>query len=219
MPIPHMFCWTRFGTEAGEGIDRILVRKEEERLANHGVFLWGIGNAIGPSIRELVRRDSKPTVVFSPIRSNPRNEDVAPNRVVRWRAGRTLGGQQYELPAGSVVTSGVSGRNGHPKHYALVCFLASALRITDATENVPFKRLRNLLSERMVGASQVTAVVRCTQDVDDCDGKMYPAAIQADLVFPYFIELTDPIPWRSNFETGAVSSNERRLIQGTLFRP
>src|ERR1700728_56037 len=35
--IPDRFCWTRFGTEAGESIEHILNRKEEERLANGGI--------------------------------------------------------------------------------------------------------------------------------------------------------------------------------------
>ena len=50
--LPTIFCWTRFGGEAGEPIEQILFRKEQERLANGGVFLWGIGNAVGPSIYE-----------------------------------------------------------------------------------------------------------------------------------------------------------------------
>ena len=67
--LPEYFCWTRFGTEAAEPIDSILGRKERERVANRGIFVWGIGNAIGPSIRELLRREAQPEVLFSPIKS------------------------------------------------------------------------------------------------------------------------------------------------------
>jgi hypothetical protein len=69
--LPDCFCWTRFGTEAGQAIVHILQRKEQERSANDGLFIWGIGNAIGPSIRELVRRTNRPEVLFSPIKSSP----------------------------------------------------------------------------------------------------------------------------------------------------
>jgi hypothetical protein len=44
--LPEAFVWTRFGTEAGQTIDRILARKEAERIANGGLFLWGIGNSV-----------------------------------------------------------------------------------------------------------------------------------------------------------------------------
>ena len=46
--LPDLFCWTKYGTEAGEDIGAILERKESERLASGGTFLWGVGNAIGP---------------------------------------------------------------------------------------------------------------------------------------------------------------------------
>src|SRR5689334_16901759 len=36
-PLPLLFCWTRFGTEAGEPIEAILERKEREREATGGV--------------------------------------------------------------------------------------------------------------------------------------------------------------------------------------
>ena len=67
-----------FGTEAGEEIGQMLQRKEQERAANGGIFIWGIGNAVGPSIRELVRRGPKPEVLFSPIKSAPKQQDVLP---------------------------------------------------------------------------------------------------------------------------------------------
>src|SRR4051794_11590339 len=104
-PIPHSFCWTRFGTEAGEAIDEILARKETERRANHGVFFWGIGTALGPAIRELLRYVVGPEVLFSPMRSRPRQVDVAPKCVVRWRSGEGLNGAPYELPDEAIVTS------------------------------------------------------------------------------------------------------------------
>ena len=70
--LPTIFCWTRFGAEAGETIETILERKERERQANRGVYFWGIGNSVAPGIAELVRRTTSPEVLFSSIKSRPR---------------------------------------------------------------------------------------------------------------------------------------------------
>jgi hypothetical protein len=193
MALPRHFCWTRFGTEAGEGVDQILRRKEDERLANDGVFLWGIGNAIGPSMCELVRRESSPQVIFSPIRSAPRPEDCKPESTVAWTLARTLSGEIYNLPAGSVVTSRAAGEGRLLRHYALVCASVTPLGVNRAPHMIQFSRLRNLVTGRPVGASQVTAVVRMSDECEDDAGKEYPAAIRASLVFPYFIELIEPM--------------------------
>ena len=38
-------CWTRMQSEAGEGLPKILRRKDLERRAGAGLFFWGVGNA------------------------------------------------------------------------------------------------------------------------------------------------------------------------------
>ena len=96
--LPRIFCWTRFGTEAGQSIERILERKETERRANGGVFFWGIGNSVAPGISELIRRSALPEVLFSPIKGRPRSADVNPANVASWTVGETLAGSQFELP-------------------------------------------------------------------------------------------------------------------------
>src|SRR5260370_42028001 len=101
---PDWFCWTRFGTEAGEAIGHILQRKEEERAANRGVFIWGIGNAVGPSVRELVGREPKPEPPFRPIKSSARPQDELPPAGAPWTSGETLDGHLYYLPEHSLVT-------------------------------------------------------------------------------------------------------------------
>src|SRR4051812_30446023 len=93
--LPDCFCWTRFGTEAGQAIGHILQRKERERAANGGLFIWGIGNAVGPSIRELLRRTTRPEVLFSPIRCSPKAQDAEPPAVAAWTLGETLDGDIY----------------------------------------------------------------------------------------------------------------------------
>lgn len=194
MLLPRHFCWTRFGPEAGERVGEIFARKEKERLLNGGIFLWGIGNALGPSMRQLLRFEKEPVVVFSPIRSAPRKEDVAPDQVVMWTAGRTLDGQHYELPAASVVTSRSKFRARRTSHYALVCASSLALQINLEGERVRFRELRNLLTNRPLGPSQVTAIVRQTCHDLEPSTTSYPAAMQVQLVYPYFIELTRPRP-------------------------
>jgi len=189
MALPQRFCWSRFGTEAGEKIEAILFRKEKERLANSGIFLWGIGNALTPSMKYLLDLVAAPRVIFSPIRSKPRPADVAPKRTIRWMAGRTLDGCRYELPAGSIVTSGEKTR----PHYALVCASKDKLEINSKAETVVLGQVRNLLTDRPVGASQVTAIVQRSRAYPMYSSATYPAAIMADLVFPFFIELTDPL--------------------------
>src|SRR5687768_13573201 len=108
LDIPDSFCWTKYGTEAGEGIGSILERKERERLANDGLFLWGIGNAIGPSLLALLEAAARPQVVFTPMRSRPSSHDVAPTQTALWHRGFGLDGRPFELPAHSQVTSRLS---------------------------------------------------------------------------------------------------------------
>src|SRR6185312_9011977 len=191
-PLPASFCWTRFGTEAGETIDAIIQRKEEERVGNRGVFLWGIGNALGPSMRELLRVATAPELLFSPIRSKPRREDVAPATTVVWTAGRDLNGAVFSLPAGSVVTSRYSPGPRTPRHYALVCYSEAPLEFRPSAIALSVARLRNLLTNNVVGASQVTAVVRRVDSGVGAGGTSYPVAMRVRLVAPYLIELLGP---------------------------
>lgn len=193
MSLPECFCWTRFGAEAGQSINKILTRKEEERVANGGIFFWGIGNAIGPSMLELIRLSDSPEVVFSPIRSAPRRDDAAPSSVVYWTGAETLAGEQYSLPECSMITSRSNGGGITAKHYALVCYRQSPIRIDIQRETLEFARLRNVLTGRRVGASQVTAIVRNMPPEVRLKSPSYEVAFRARLVSPYFIVLRAPI--------------------------
>ncbi len=144
--LPDAFCWTRFGAEAGELFDAILARKERERVANDGVFYWGIGNSVAPAIAELLRRAHLPEVLFSPIRGRPRAADIAPPSVVAWTAAETLDGARFPLPSTVRVTS----REARA-HYALVCELDTPLTLADHG-TVHFGAMRNLVSGRALGA-------------------------------------------------------------------
>src|SRR5690242_16124174 len=120
-PLPRAFCWTKFGPEAGESIDQILARKERERTATGGVFYWGIGNSVGPALTALLAATREPEVLFSPIRSAPRRQDLAPSYTVRWLAGEGLFGDLIDLPSSVCVTSGWAPGPRNVARYALVC--------------------------------------------------------------------------------------------------
>ena len=196
MPLPQRFCWSRFGTEAGERIDAILSRKNNERLTNSGIFLWGIGTALAPSINHLLEIEANPRVIFSPMRSAPKAADVNPSGIVRWMTGMTLSGQRYELPRGSIVTSRAPATERRNYHYALVCASTVKLAINNAAEKIIFGELRNLLTGRPLGASQVTAIVQRSKQRQTYSNAEYLAAIEAELVYPFFIKLCDPVPVR-----------------------
>lgn len=197
MSLPDWFCWTRFGVEAGQGVQQILTRKEQERQANGGIYFWGIGNAIGPSLVELLNRTETPEVIFSPIRSAPRLEDVSPQVVVEWTEAFDLMGQRYLLPEESLIISRLGTREGH---YALVCSGGPLLPAPSQTEKIPFNRLSNLLTGRPVGYSQVTAVVRC--HLAQSTFAEYDIAFRARLIPPYLLRLRRPRPHKRSDQKG-----------------
>ncbi len=191
--VPKHFCWTRFGTEAGENIGSIFARKEQERLATGGMFLWGIGNSVGPAIRDLIRLEERPMVLFSPMRSKPKAIDVAPASVAVWSEARGLDGQDWPIPEGVKVTSRQGSETGRTKrsHYALVCRSSSPLRAFDLA-SIRYEELVNLQSKNKLGASQVTAVVeQLPHSSERCT--IYPVTLMAELVFPYFVKLSTPL--------------------------
>jgi hypothetical protein len=190
---PKRFCWTRFGTEAGESIAEIVQRKELERSRNGGVFLWGIGNSVASGISELVRTTDVPEVLFSPIKSAPRPVDIAPERYVAWTRGETADGCPYDLPPNSIVISGHTRSASRHWRYALVCRSESPLLFDEGAHSVNFAALRNLISNKPLGPSQVTAVVKRVEAVDG-GGSEYAVAFRAELASPYFVRLRDPVP-------------------------
>ncbi len=192
MALPKYFCWTRFGTEAGQLIAHIFVRKEEERQVNEGVFFWGIGNAIGPSIRELLRITPNPEVLFSPVKCSPREVDLSPEAVATWTSAETLEGDLFALPQCSMVTSRYNPAFPRGSHYALVCFSQRPLNVAPPRDRIAFSGLRNLKTGRPVGASQVTAVVEHNA-ARLLTTPTYEVAIRAKLVYPYFLRLREPL--------------------------
>ncbi len=194
MALPELFCWTRFGIEAGESIKSIFARKERERAENNGIFLWGIGNALGPSVDEFVRIVRQPEVLFSPIKSPARHKDVTPEMVVAWTSGIALDGELFQIPEHSLVTSGYDPSVPKGTHYALVCYSSEPLtewRCSDS-DRVIVGALRNLRSGRPVGSSQVTAVV-CMGEHFAAGSPGYEVVTRVQLAYPYFVRLGRPV--------------------------
>ncbi len=188
--IPEVFCWTKYGNESGEHADAILARKEAERQANQGLFLWGIGNAIGPSVGSLLELTCQPRVVFTPMLSRASAKDVAPAQVAIWLGGLGLDGAPYEVPVHSRVTSRYNPTTR--SHYALVCTRDVPLQIGGANSPAfAACHVQNLRSGSKVGASQVTSVVRRIACALGSLPSSYRVAFTADLAPPYLVRLTD----------------------------
>jgi hypothetical protein len=192
MGLPEAFCWTRVGSEAGQSLQSILARKEAERRANDGIFFWGIGNAIGPSLRALLPYESEPEVLFSPIKSRPRREDVHPTAVVAWTRAECLDGTPFELPAHALITSRLDIAAPKCSHYTLVCATDTPLTAERPIGLLDAGAIENLLTGRPIGASQVTAVVR-RRERRPTFSRQYEIALQARLVPPFFLRLQEPI--------------------------
>lgn len=192
MSLPKMFCWSKFGTESGEPIESILERKESERRRNGGTFLWGIGSAIGPGVAALVQETVEPEVVFSPMLSRAAPADASPAEVLVWTTATGLDGLRYEMPSHSIVTSRAAPRGARERHYALVCSSQSTLQDASQELALDHTTLRNLRSGNRLGASQVTSVVSrgCAERAA---GARYRVAFRAQLIYPYVLELAQPI--------------------------
>lgn len=190
--IPRYFCWTRFGTEAGQTIAQIIERTERERIAGCGMFLWGIGNAIGPSIIRLLQVSDQPEALFSPISSAPRQCDTNPSATVAWTEATGVDGEPFRLPEHALVTSRYDPASAKLTHYALICYSEQPLALSKSGSTVRFQAVRNLVSQRPVGASQTTAIVEFDCECVD-DSRSYDVAMRVRLIAPYFICLHHPV--------------------------
>ena len=122
--IPPVFCWTKMGAEAGQGLADILRRKDLERACGNGVFAWGIGNSIGPAIEHArsAAQIQRLEALFSPMKSAPKTIDAAPSKILVWTGYYTREGTTAELPRHMLITSrGSESTDGKKNHYALIC--------------------------------------------------------------------------------------------------
>lgn len=188
--LPDFFCWSKFGDEAGESADGILARKESEREANDGLFLWGIGSSIAPSLQELLRLDSNPRILFTPMLSAPARHDTNPGAIAVWHAAQTMDGSPYVLPPHSLVTSRADAERPPRRHYALICRRDASLTERASRLWLDDADVRNLRTGSHVGSSQVTSVVRLV-DEDQRGDPRYQVAFAAELEPPYFVTLSN----------------------------
>lgn len=192
--LPETFCWTKIGPEAGEGVATIRLRKEWERRLGDGRFFWGVGQSLGasPSLADAAGTGLR--VLFSPMPSKAKAIDSAPEGVLLWNAWIDAMGHSHRLPAYCFITSRSHLPSGRAKehHYALVCASDQEL-IEDANCFVTPGCLRNAGSNRVLGASQVTAVVRVAESSRGEAGLgRYPISFVAELRPPYVLRLSDP---------------------------
>jgi hypothetical protein len=184
-------CWSRMQSEAGQMLDAIIARKERERQAGEGLFLWGVGNAPSTAISALARLRLPVPVVFSTMKTKPKAIDVAPSRTVVWRSYVDEHGAERPLPPSALVTSrGDSAGGAKSRHYALMCYSDAPLELI---RGIPFDpaAFRNAGGAGApVGASQVTALLRQVADQDETPD--YEANVIAWLTGGYWVRLADP---------------------------
>ena len=178
--------------EAGQPLEAIVERKELERLAGEGLFVWGVGNAPAVATNALARMASPVPVIFSVMKSKAKPADASPARIVVWRRYIDLNGVERPLPSGTLVTSrGDSAKGVKRRHYALMCRSDSPLRLRRGTPFDPGAYRNVGGTGAPIGASQVTALLR---RVSEPSGRSdYEANFVAWLSGSYWMRLTDPV--------------------------
>ncbi|MBS0480526.1 MAG: hypothetical protein JSR79_14660 [Proteobacteria bacterium] len=190
-PREEYVCWSRMQAEAGQALDAIVERKERERQAGGGSFLWGVGNAPAQVTNVLARAGIPVRAVFSVMKTRPKAVDVSPSRTVIWRSYIDAQGVERPLPPHALVTSrGDSAGGAKRVHHALMCRSDTplAIRRGDAFDPAAFRNAGG--SGAPVGFSQVTALLRRVQF--DHDRSDYEANLTAWLTDSYWVRLTDP---------------------------
>lgn len=191
-PCVEYLCWSRMQAEAGQDLDRIVRRKELERRAGGGLFLWGVGNAPSTSISALARIEATVPVVFSIMKSRPKAVDAAPTAIVAWRRFIDADGVERDLPASTIVTSRRDSARGAKRvHYALMCYSTEPLHI-ERGEPFDVTAYRNASGAGApIGASQVTALLRRVKDPAQVAD--YEVNLRAQLTRGYWVRLTNPV--------------------------
>lgn len=212
--LDRCLCWTRMQAESGEGLVRILRRKNFERLAGDGLFFWGIGNAPSRAIPALARATAAIDVLFSVMKSRPKAQDMSPSRVLAWQSYVNADGIVRPLPKHVLVTSRAGNRDCH---YALVCHSNESLAVSDGGPFDP-TAFRNYGAGGAVGASQVTALIeRCAPDGRSED---YRVAMRARLTGGLWVKLVDPVEVtasaRARLDRGVDSEGEWLELVNTL---
>jgi len=184
--------------EAGQDLSAIIHRKELERRAGNGQFMWGVGNAPAAVVGALSRMKQPIEVIFSIMKSRPKHADSAPSRTVVWRRYVDHDGGLRPLPPHALVTSRADSASGpKTKHFALMCYSQQPLKLRHGEPFDPSAYRNAGGSGASVGASQVTALLRRISATTD--RTEYEVNLRAQLVGHYWVRLGDPIEWTSDF--------------------
>lgn len=204
-PLTPIVCWSRMQTEAGQGLEAIIQRKEAERLANGGVFCWGVGNPPAKSVARVRAAGQPVDAIFSVMKSRPKPMDVAPQRLLLWTRYFDENGIERPLPEGSIVTSRADSlKRTKIAHYALICFSDQPLVLGDYGPFDPHA-YRNMSAEGgAIGASQVTALVQRHRPEDMATD--YRINLRAQLTDAYWARLSGPV---------VLSASAKNMLQAT----
>jgi hypothetical protein len=190
--LPTLFCWTKMGDEAGQGLGGIIARKDTERVMGNGIFFWGIGTPLGQRLWAFIKAIENPIVLFSPMKAKPKLIDVRPDRIFAWTAYVDRHGVKHSMPRHALVTSrGTTGGKVKSSHYALVCHKRTSFS-SETWPSVNWSSLRNYDSGSKLGFSQVTTIVESKNNITIKEAN-YEILFGADLVEPFYVTLIDPV--------------------------
>ncbi|MDR9057054.1 hypothetical protein FEP39_02175 [Burkholderia multivorans] len=191
--LPPTFCWTKIGTESGDELPTVVLRKEWERRLGGGRFLWGINQPLGSSAQVAAHRTGSLLALFSPVASRSRGGERKREDALLWNAWIDASGQVRQLPPHAFIASRATLPSGRRReqHYALVCMSSTALTVGTQLRVFP-EHLRSVSTGKPLGAAQGAAVVDCVGRAKEQTGKSYPLALSVELEAPYFVRLAQP---------------------------
>jgi hypothetical protein len=130
-------------------------------------------------------------VLFTPMKSAPKQADVAPSQTFLWLSYIECDGRIAALPEHLLITS----RGGASKktHYALLCHSESSIEEQSLENYIYAASARNLASSNSIGPSQVTSMVRYGSDLDTPNDAPYKVAFRAALHKQGFLKLVNPV--------------------------
>jgi hypothetical protein len=192
----NYIVWTRMQAEAGQGLDRIVKRKERERRAGEDQFFWGVGNAPSVLISSLARTNAKVPIIFSRMKTKPKQMDEKPTSTVLWRQYIDSSGVVRMLPRNALVTSrGESATKRKKFHYALQCISSEPLEISSNSAPFDPAAFRNAGGTGApVGNSQVTSLLTPIEENPPIiQHASYHIDMCAKLYGSYWVKLVDPV--------------------------
>lgn len=187
----ELLCWTKMQAEAGQAIEAIISRKECERAAGNGLFMWGVGNAPAVPIKALARLNLQIPVLFSLMKSKPKVGDRFPEVTLVWRRYIDHHGVERDLPENVLITSRGAAGGSKRRHYALMCFSQHPLHLTRGI-GFDHRAYHNASGTGApIAPSQVTALVKRVNSPEPT--AEYEVNLQAHLIGSLWVRLSDPM--------------------------